>query len=216
MLMFLRALPPNCALSQSMSLEMHHFLPFWCAEVGWKNLLQPSVCRGPSGLATSCGRGWDVCMLQKVAHLRPLPRQQPHLHPAGAVMMWITYRSLLSTEGFLDMEAHESDLRGSRGVFMAGSLTLFMGVCNMKNTFATLLVKRRWEAWVLGNLSWRCTQGRCTGFGWLESVCCAPVSCWLIAGARGSAPVQAASQEWVVQPAVHLGCCSCGTRWHHW
>ena len=57
--------------------------------------------------------------------------------------MWITYHSLLSTEGFLDMEAHESDLRGSRGVFAAGSLTLFMGVCNMKNTFATLLVKRR-------------------------------------------------------------------------
>ena len=67
-------------------------------------------------------------------------------------MMWITYRSLLSTEGFLDMEAHESDLRGSRGVFMAGSLTLFMGVCNMKNTFATLLVKRRWGASVLANL----------------------------------------------------------------
>ena len=74
--------------------------------------------------------------------------------PAGAEMMWITYRSLLSTEGFLDMEAHESDLRGSRGVFMAGSLTLFMGVCNMKNTFATLLVKRRWEAWVMADLGW--------------------------------------------------------------
>ena len=91
--------------------------------------------------------------------------------------MWITYRSLLSTEGFLDMEAHESDLRGSRGVFMAGSLTLFMGVCNMKNTFATLLVKRRWEAWVLADLGWTRPRvhvrvlHRLWLAGWLESIC---------------------------------------------
>lgn len=57
--------------------------------------------------------------------------------------MAMTWRSLLSPEGYLDMEAHDSDLRGSRGVFLAGGLTLYMGVLNMLNTFATMYDKQK-------------------------------------------------------------------------
>ena len=57
--------------------------------------------------------------------------------------MVMTWRSLLSPEGYLDMEAHDSDLRGSRGVFLAGALTLYMGILNMLNTFATLYDKQK-------------------------------------------------------------------------
>ena len=56
--------------------------------------------------------------------------------------MLMTWRSLLSAEGYLDMEAHDSDLRGSRGVFLAGVLTFYMGVLNMVNTLATLYDKQ--------------------------------------------------------------------------
>ena len=45
-----------------------------------------------------------------------------------------TFQSLLSTEGYLDLEAHESDLRGSRGVALAGALMMYMGVANFANT----------------------------------------------------------------------------------
>ncbi|KAL3137129.1 hypothetical protein ABBQ32_006701 [Trebouxia sp. C0010 RCD-2024] len=60
----------------------------------------------------------------------------------GGEMMLMTWRSLLSAEGYLDMEAHDSDLRGSRGVFLAGVLTFYMGVLNMGNTLATLYDKQ--------------------------------------------------------------------------
>ena len=62
---------------------------------------------------------------------------------AGGEMMMMTWRSLLSAEGYLDMEAHDSDLRGSRGVFLAGVLTFYMGVLNMLNTLATLYDKQK-------------------------------------------------------------------------
>ena len=61
----------------------------------------------------------------------------------GGEMMTMTWRSLLSAEGYLDMEAHDSDLRGSRGVFLAGMFTFYMGVLNMLNTLATLYDKQR-------------------------------------------------------------------------
>ena len=53
---------------------------------------------------------------------------------AGAEMVWATYGALLSPEGWLDQEAHESDLRGSRGVALAGALMIFMGVANFRHT----------------------------------------------------------------------------------
>lgn len=49
-------------------------------------------------------------------------------------MMKVTIGSLFSAEGWLELEAHESDLRGSRGIAIAGALMLFMGVLNFKNT----------------------------------------------------------------------------------
>ena len=45
--------------------------------------------------------------------------------------------SFFSAEGWLELEAHESDLRGSRGIALAGALMLFMGVLNFKNTVGT-------------------------------------------------------------------------------
>jgi hypothetical protein len=49
-------------------------------------------------------------------------------------MVWATFGSLLSPEGWLDQEAHESDLRGSRGVALAGALMIFMGLANFRHT----------------------------------------------------------------------------------
>ena len=48
--------------------------------------------------------------------------------------MKVTIGSLFSAEGWLELEAHESDLRGSRGIAIAGALMLFMGILNFKNT----------------------------------------------------------------------------------
>lgn len=45
-----------------------------------------------------------------------------------------TFFAVISPEGWLDPEAHESDLRGSRGVALAGALLIFMGVGNFRNT----------------------------------------------------------------------------------
>ena len=45
-----------------------------------------------------------------------------------------TIFAVLSPEGWLDPEAHDSDLRGSRGVAAAGVLLIFMGVANFRNT----------------------------------------------------------------------------------
>jgi hypothetical protein len=49
-------------------------------------------------------------------------------------MLKETAGSFFSAEGWLELEAHESDLRGSRGVAVAGALMLFMGILNFKNT----------------------------------------------------------------------------------
>ena len=49
-----------------------------------------------------------------------------------------TFLAVISPEGWLDPEAHESDLRGSRGVAVAGGLLIFMGVANFKNTVRPL------------------------------------------------------------------------------
>jgi hypothetical protein len=49
-------------------------------------------------------------------------------------MLASTIFAVLSPEGWLDPEAHESDLRGSRGVAAAGVLLIFMGVANFRNT----------------------------------------------------------------------------------
>ena len=50
-----------------------------------------------------------------------------------------TFLAVISPEGWLDPEAHESDLRGSRGVAVAGGLLIFMGVANFKNTVSSHL-----------------------------------------------------------------------------
>ena len=49
-------------------------------------------------------------------------------------MLKATAGAFFSAEGWLELEAHESDLRGSRGIAIAGGLMLFMGVLNFKNT----------------------------------------------------------------------------------
>lgn len=37
-----------------------------------------------------------------------------------------------------DLEPHESDLRGSRGIFLVGALMTYMAVGNFKNTVITI------------------------------------------------------------------------------
>lgn len=53
-------------------------------------------------------------------------------------MISATIGAFGSPEGWLELERHESDLRGSRGVAIAGALMLFMGVLNFKNTVGLL------------------------------------------------------------------------------
>lgn len=60
-----------------------------------------------------------------------------------------TFLAVISPEGWLDPEAHDSDLRGSRGVALAGALLIFMGVGNFRNTVRALslaLAFARWSA----------------------------------------------------------------------
>ncbi|KAK9906837.1 hypothetical protein WJX75_008890 [Coccomyxa subellipsoidea] len=64
----------------------------------------------------------------------------------GACMLSGTFLAVISPEGWLDPEAHESDLRGSRGVALAGALLIFMGLGNFRNTVATILEKRKRKA----------------------------------------------------------------------
>ena len=54
----------------------------------------------------------------------------PH---AGLQMVWGTGLSLTVSEGWLDFERPESDLRGSRGMTVVGSMMMFMSFCNCRN-----------------------------------------------------------------------------------
>ena len=74
------------------------------------------------------GRRWVAISLPNLSF------DQTSSDPAGVQMMKVTIGSLFSAEGWLELEAHESDLRGSRGIAIAGALMLFMGVLNFKNT----------------------------------------------------------------------------------
>ena len=60
----------------------------------------------------------------------------------GLDMVAATAGALLSPEGWLDPEAPDSDLRGSRGVALAGALMVYMGSANAANTVGTILDKR--------------------------------------------------------------------------
>ena len=53
-------------------------------------------------------------------------------------MLKVTAGAFFSAEGWIALEAHESDLRGSRGIAIAGALMLFMGILNFKNTVRLL------------------------------------------------------------------------------
>ena len=65
---------------------------------------------------------------------------------AGVQMVLATAGAFGSAEGWLELERHESDLRGSRGVAIAGLLMLFMGILNFKNTVRRVL---QWSAVVM-------------------------------------------------------------------
>jgi hypothetical protein len=62
-----------------------------------------------------------------------------------------TFLAVISPEGWLDPEAHESDLRGSRGVALAGALLIFMGVGNFRNTVRPHSLLRRPRCAAQGN-----------------------------------------------------------------
>lgn len=63
----------------------------------------------------------------------------------GLEMMLETRQALTSPEGWLDLERHESDLWGTRGVFLTGFTMLFMGVQNFRNTVLTILDKKQFR-----------------------------------------------------------------------
>ena len=65
-------------------------------------------------------------------------------------MVWATFGALLSPEGWLDQEPHESDLRGSRGVALAGALMIFMGVANFRHTARPSIIPRTLMFWFPG------------------------------------------------------------------
>lgn len=59
----------------------------------------------------------------------------------GGEMVLRTAPAMQSLEGWLDMEAHESDLRGQRSIFLTGSLFALMGLLNFGHTVATYVQK---------------------------------------------------------------------------
>lgn len=61
----------------------------------------------------------------------------------GAQMLRATLGVAASAEGWLDPESAGSDLRGSRGVAVAGAAMVFMGCCNFANTISTIIEKRK-------------------------------------------------------------------------
>jgi hypothetical protein len=60
----------------------------------------------------------------------------------GVVVAGYTLPSWLTAEGLLDVEKHESDLRGMRGVFVVGIIFTYMAFNNFTATVRTLLEKR--------------------------------------------------------------------------
>eukprot|EP00884_Botryococcus_braunii_P014814 jgi/Botrbrau1/23333/Bobra.0102s0067.1 len=61
----------------------------------------------------------------------------------GVQMLHNTVLAFLNPEGWLEMEAHESDLRGSRGVAVAGAMMVVMGLTNCYQTVLTLREKSK-------------------------------------------------------------------------
>lgn len=60
----------------------------------------------------------------------------------GVHMMVVTWEKSFTSEGWLNLEPHESDLWGNRGVFLVGLTMAFMGAQNFRHTSATIAEKR--------------------------------------------------------------------------
>jgi hypothetical protein len=54
-----------------------------------------------------------------------------------------TWPALTNTEGWLEQEGSQSDLRGMRGTFVSGCIFAFLAVMNSLNTVATITEKRQ-------------------------------------------------------------------------
>ncbi|PSC69322.1 transmembrane 120-like protein isoform B [Micractinium conductrix] len=61
----------------------------------------------------------------------------------GVQMVTSNFNSFLSPEGYLDLEAKESDLWGSRGVALAGLCMLYMALMNFRGTVAAIVGRAR-------------------------------------------------------------------------
>ncbi|GFH23800.1 uncharacterized protein HaLaN_21479 [Haematococcus lacustris] len=62
----------------------------------------------------------------------------------GAGVIVATGHSLFASEGWLDVEAAGSDLRGMRGVCLVGCTFCYMAIRNFLATAQTLMDKRRY------------------------------------------------------------------------
>jgi hypothetical protein len=78
---------------------------------------------------------------------QPPPAAPPHAvmqawqFAVGFLVALRTWPALLATEGWLDMERCQSDLRGMRGTFLCGLIYSYMAVMNFINTVATITDK---------------------------------------------------------------------------
>ncbi|KAK9818394.1 hypothetical protein WJX72_011969 [[Myrmecia] bisecta] len=148
MLLLLLALPVD---SPSVQMCVKNFL-WWSCLQGAVMLVQNRYQRRRMYTRIALGKNsaMDVVSGESSGGYGQLLLLYPMLFGLQALQFFIgfeivlrTWRSLFDPEGWLDLERHESDLRGSRGVSIAGALMLGMALCNFRNTVATILEKRQ-------------------------------------------------------------------------
>ncbi|EFN59747.1 hypothetical protein CHLNCDRAFT_59538 [Chlorella variabilis] len=80
----------------------------------------------------------------------------------GFQMVQSNYKSFLVPEGYLDLEAKESDLWGSRGVTLAGLNMLYMALMNFRGTLASIVGKTRAKEKTIARIAAMRAKGLCS------------------------------------------------------
>ena len=121
----------------------------------WSNVQACRWCGAWPCLLPCPKPGWSMWHLESPS-LRPAQRgggvtaawckRSTAVRCAGLQMVWGTGLSLTVSEGWLDFERPESDLRGSRGMTVVGSMMMFMSFCNCRNMVTPHPVLAAWRA----------------------------------------------------------------------
>lgn len=61
----------------------------------------------------------------------------------GVVLAFRTWPALINSEGWLEQERRESDLRGMRGTFLCGCIFSFLAIMNAYNTVMAINEKQQ-------------------------------------------------------------------------